>query len=315
MVEDRNPLLHIFCSSVNPKKGNVTLQKNTRLTNVISGGNSLHPILYEYGNLKVYSYGLMMVIGYFAALTFIYLFAPRAKMKRSDAVDLSILVFVFGIIGSRLVYVFLNFDQYSNDLSSIFEFQKGGLSWHGGLLGAAVIIIIYTGLKRYNLARVSDLMFTSSILGLGFGRIGCFLNGCCFGKPCDLPWAVTFPHHNHPIPVHPTQIYEMLFDFGGFAFLIYWWNKRKFNGENTLMMLGIYSVIRFGVEFFRYNTPDQMVSGLSYAQWVSIAIMLVTFTIIIIKRKKQVKLSALDEETTSDEPAAPGEVTSSEETE
>lgn len=244
----------------------------------------MHPKLFELGHIPVYSYGFMMVVAYFFALGFVYLYAPKIRMNRNDAIDMSIIAFVSGILGARLVYVILNFKQYADDWSIIFEFQKGGLSWHGGVLGGVLAIIIYCKFKNYSIPKALDLILTPAIAGLGIGRIGCFLNGCCFGKSCSLPWAMTFPHHKHPHPVHPTQLYEMIMDFAAFIFLAFWWKKRKFNGENSLMMGAIYSVIRFIVEFFRYNTPNQMIYGLSLAQWVSVGVFSLLVPLILILR-------------------------------
>lgn len=245
----------------------------------------MHQILFKIGSFKIYSYGVMMVLGYFFVLGFAYYNARKVDIDENDAVDLSILTFMSGIVGSRIIYVLLNLKKY-NSFMDLLEFQKGGLSWHGGLLGGILAIFIYCKIKKYNPFKALDLLMTPTIFALGIGRIGCFLNGCCYGKPTSVPWAMTFPSHRHPIPVHPTQLYEMVLDFAMFFFLLYWWKKRKFNGENSLMMLALYSVVRFSVEFFRYNSSNQMIAGLSLAQWVSISLFVVIISAIIIIRKK-----------------------------
>lgn len=245
----------------------------------------MHPILIEYHGMKLYSYGLMMVVGFLFAIWFINRYANRVGMTKSDAVDMTIIAFISGILGARFIFVLLNFKQYGH-LSKLFEFQKGGLSWHGGMLGGLLAIFIYCLVKKYSFPAALDLVYTPAAASLGIGRIGCFLNGCCYGKACSLPWAVTFPYHKHPIPVHPTQIYEMILDFALFGFLVYWWNRRKFQGESVLMMLSIYSVIRFIVESFRYNTPSQMIHGLSLAQWFSIGFFIVGMALALFLRSR-----------------------------
>jgi len=227
----------------------------------------------------------MMVIAYFFIVGFIYLYAPKLKVDREKAIDISIVCFIGGIIGSRIVFILMNLEQYSGHWTSILDFQKGGLSWHGGVLGGILAIVVTSKLKGISIPKMLDLIMTPAIAGLGIGRIGCFLNGCCYGKACSLPWAVTFPHHRLPIPVHPTQIYEMILDFTLFAFLIYWWNRKKFDGELAMLMMAIYSIIRFFVESFRYNTPNQMILGLSLAQWVSLLIFIILMPTILILRK------------------------------
>lgn len=246
----------------------------------------MHPVLFKAGNYSVYSYGVMMLAGFLATLYVAYRLAESAGFKKEDAVDMTIFVFISGIIGARLVHVLLKLNHFLTHPDKILDFQGGGLAWHGGLIGGVLCIWIYTKIKGYSTGQGFDLVYTGAILGLAFGRVGCFLNGCCYGKPCTLPWAVTFPSHAHPQAVHPTQLYELVLDVALFFFLLYWWKKRKFAGENILLMFSLYSVIRFTVEFFRYNSPNLMHYGLSVAQWASIVIFVVFLSIVVVKRKR-----------------------------
>lgn len=265
----------------------------------------MRPILMELFGMKIYSYGFMMVTGYFFALWFILKFAEKAGMKSQDALDMSLISFVSGILGSRIVFVLLNLNDFST-FASLWEFQKGGLAWHGGIAGGVIAMTVYSKVKKYSPLSSFDLILTPSMAGLAIGRIGCFFNGCCYGKPAQLPWAVVFPSHRNPIPVHPAQLYEMVLDFVVFFFLWYWWDKRKFAGENSLLMLSLYSVARFIVEFFRYNTPDQMISGLSLAQWISLAFFAAGIIAVLLLRKNipitlKDALPAADQENSDDE--------------
>ncbi len=245
----------------------------------------MHPILFHIGKITVYSYGFMMVMAFLAVSIFNYFFSKRIGFDPIDGIDLTIYTFVSGIIGARLVYVVVNISHYWGRWYEILEFQKGGLSWHGGIFGAAFGIIYFAKRRGYKPADALDLMFTSSIMGLAIGRIGCFLNGCCYGKSCSLPWAVTFPYHLRPHPVHPTQIYELILDLIIFAYLVKRWDHRKFPLENTFLMLFWYSWARFFVEFFRYNVPQQIFWHLSLAQWVSLLIILISGGFLWWKRK------------------------------
>lgn len=245
----------------------------------------LHPVLLDLGRLKIYSYGVMMVVAFAAALVFIMRKAKKAGFEPADALDLAIYSFMSGIAGSRVFHILFNLNHFRDKPAEIFNFQAGGLAWHGGLAGGLICIYIYCRVKKYPPGQGMDLMYTATILGLAIGRIGCFLNGCCFGKPCNLPWAVVFPHHRLQVAVHPTQLYEMVMVFALFAFLVYWWDRRRFAGENTLLVFALYSVVRFIVEFFRFNTPDMMKGGLSMAQWISIAGFVVFMGAVIIKRR------------------------------
>jgi phosphatidylglycerol:prolipoprotein diacylglycerol transferase len=255
----------------------------------------LKPVLFKFGHFNVYSYGLMMVLAFFAVLIYLHYQAPKAKIDREKAFDLAIFTFISGILGSRIIYILINLNEYSKDWSLVYQFQKGGLAWHGGLLGGLLCVFIYSKIKDLNLWQALDLMVTSSALGLAIGRMGCFMNGCCFGYSTNLPWAVTFPAHRHPVPVHPTQLYEMMLDLLLFGFLLWWWNRRKFAGENALLTFSIYSVIRFFVEFFRDNSASHPIAGLYLAQWASLIIFIVITTVWIILRRR-----AGDEELTEE---------------
>ncbi len=246
----------------------------------------MHPVLFQLGNIKIYSYGVMMILGFIGALFFILRHARSAGLDRAHALDLAVYSFISGIIGARIFHVLFNLEHFTSSIGEFFNFQGGGLSWHGGLVGGLVFIFIYCRFMNFNLGQAYDLMFFPTILGLVFGRIGCFLNGCCYGKPSSLPWAVTFPYHSNPRPVHPTQLYEFFLVLGLFIFLEWWWSRRKFAGENTLLVFSLYSVIRFVVEFFRFNTPDMMHFGLSLAQWVSIAGFLVLLGYVLYSRSR-----------------------------
>jgi phosphatidylglycerol---prolipoprotein diacylglyceryl transferase len=253
----------------------------------------LKPILLRLGPINVYAYGLFMVIAYFAYTYYVYKKARRINIEGETAVDISVMLFISGIVGARLAYMLLNLDKYAGNWGSFFSFQKGGLSWHGGLFGAAVVLLVVIILRKLPVGQTLDLMFTPVLLALGIGRIGCFFNGCCYGHATNIPWAISFISHNHPVPVHPTQLYELILDFAVFGFLAYRWSKRRFAGENTVLTLGLYSAVRFIVEFFRYNTPDQMILGLSLAQWLSLMVFSLTIVILVVLRRVMPELSEI----------------------
>lgn len=235
-----------------------------------------------------------MLVGYISVTFVLLRLASRAGFEPHDALDLSIYAFLSGIIGTRILFIFLNFGYFSANPKEIFDFQAGGLTWYGGPAAGLLCVYLFCRLKKYPIGQGMDLVFTPLILGLAIGRIGCFLNGCCYGKPCDLPWAMTFPHHSHPVPVHPTQIYEMILDLALLGFLLFWWGKRKFAGENTLLSFGLYGAVRFFVEFFRYNSPDMMWGALSLAQWAGLAMFIVLLGIVLYKRSKVPKGKVLE---------------------
>jgi phosphatidylglycerol:prolipoprotein diacylglycerol transferase len=145
-------------------------------------------------------------------------------------------------------------------LAEIFMVWKGGLVFYGGLVGATLAGIFYIRLKKLPLWKVADILAPSIALGYVFGRIGCLLNGCCYGRACNLPWAIRFPADNplNPptFPVHPTEIYDSLLNLGLYAFLAWLYRRKKFDGQVFGVYLVCYAVLRSFVEMFRGDYPE-----------------------------------------------------------
>lgn len=166
---------------------------------------------------------------------------------------------VGAIIGARALYV-LTFwrEQFADSpFWELFAVWRGGLVYYGGLIGAAVATILYARLKRIGLWRLADVLAPSVALGYAFGRIGCLMNGCCYGRACSLPWAIHFPqgHQTYPQGVHPCQMYDAILSLGFYAFLGWFYRHKKFDGQVFAAYLGGYAILRFAVEFARGDYP------------------------------------------------------------
>jgi phosphatidylglycerol:prolipoprotein diacylglycerol transferase len=166
--------------------------------------------------------------------------------------------------------------------TEIFMIQRGGLVFYGGFFGAAIVTIFYARRKNIPLWKFADVLAPSIALGHAFGRIGCLMTGCCYGKQCSLPWVIHFPpgHATHSIGqeaigVHPTQIYESLLNIGLYVFLAWLYRRKKFDGQIFAMYLLCYAVVRSFVETFRadYKAADYFFHGaLSPGQFTSIGV-------------------------------------------
>ena len=148
-------------------------------------------------------------------------------------------------------------------IAEVFKVWNGGLVYYGGLIGASLACILYTRLKKLRLWKIADILAPSVALGSVFGRIGCLLNGCCYGRACTLPWAIRFPAGN-PIdpalptyPVHPTQIYDSLLNLGLYLALAWLYRRKKFDGQIFGIYLVSYAVLRSFVELFRGDYPER----------------------------------------------------------
>jgi phosphatidylglycerol:prolipoprotein diacylglycerol transferase len=223
----------------------------------------MHRELFSIGAFKVHSYGFMLCIAFILGLLITYRHLKKNFIDPYVVFDIVIAALVGGIVGARIFYILGNLDEFRGHWGDILHFwDMSGLVFFGGLLlgGAAVIAVIRW--KGLPFPIVADGAGLSLALGLAVTRIGCFLNGCCYGKPSGLPWAVTFPSDSGiyasmniaPTPIHPTQIYESLLDLALFIFLMVIRKRLKYHGEIFYLFLALYGLIRFSVEFFRYHT-------------------------------------------------------------
>ncbi|MDB6111572.1 MAG: prolipoprotein diacylglyceryl transferase, partial [Pedosphaera sp.] len=175
-----------------------------------------------------------------------------------------------------------------------FMVQHGGLVFYGGLIGATLAGIIYIRLKKLPLWKVADIMAPSIALGYVFGRIGCLMNGCCYGRACSMPWAITFPqgHETTGVPVHPTQIYDSLLNLGFYLFLAWLYRRKKFDGQVFAAYLIGYALLRSFVEYFRGDYPVHYLGGWATpAQLVSIGIIAGGLLLLLLLPRPQVKQS------------------------
>jgi phosphatidylglycerol---prolipoprotein diacylglyceryl transferase len=240
----------------------------------------VHPIAFHLGPLTVHWYGIMIAVAFLAGLWTATLRARRANIPGERIADIVLWLMVGAILGARFVYVTTYWkDEFANQpLSEIFMIQHGGLVYYGGLIGATLAGFIYIRWKQLPLWKVADVLAPSCALGNVFGRIGCFLNGCCYGRPTDLPWGVRFPagHQYAGIPVHPTEIYDAVNNFLLYLLLAWLFRRKKFDGQVFATYLVGYAITRTFMEYFRGDyPPDHIHYGLTPGMLVSIPIFIV----------------------------------------
>ena len=237
----------------------------------------MHPIAFYLGSLPVRWYGVMMALGFFAGLWTATRRARRVNVHADIIADVTLWLMLGSIVGARLVYVTTYWKQVfaSQPLSEIFMVQHGGLVYYGGLIGAVIAGIVYLLWKKQPVWKIADILAPSIALGSVFGRIGCLINGCCYGYKCDLPWAIHFPadHATAGAAVHPTQLYDALLNLILYLALAWWFRRKKFDGQIIAAYFMGYAVFRSIAEHFRGDYPaDHIHAGLTSAQVVSIGI-------------------------------------------
>lgn len=230
----------------------------------------------------------MMAVAFLAGLWTASRRGLRDGVEPEKILDLGPWLIVGAIIGARMLHVatYWREEFAGKPISEIFMIQHGGLVYYGGLIGAALSCMIYVRWKKLSLWKVADIVAPSIALGYVFGRIGCLLNGCCYGRPCDLPWAIHFPpgHETYPQGVHPTQIYDSLLNLVTYAGLAWLYRRKKFDGQVFAAYLVCYSITRSIVESFRGDytaihihdgfTPAQMISVATFAAGVALILLL-----------------------------------------
>lgn len=238
----------------------------------------MHPILIQIGSFNVYSYGAMVALGFAVATRCIYMRAPKFGLERENAIDIAAIILLFGILGSRILYVFLNINYYLRNPLEILNLSKGGLVWYGGFILAMLALLVYTKRKSINFWTVTDLISPYVALAQAFGRLGCFLNGCCYGlsAPAWCPFTVTFPYES--VGRLPAQIFSALALFAIFIILRLRQESKHFAGEIFLGYGLLYSIKRFFMEFIRADNPKIML-GLSLSQIISALVFIICFVI------------------------------------
>jgi phosphatidylglycerol:prolipoprotein diacylglycerol transferase len=219
----------------------------------------MRPVLIEFGGIGIPAYGVMLAVSFLAALWYVKRKAPTFDISGVIIENLAFYVMLGVVIGGRLLYVAFHWEQYQNDLIGIFRIWEGGMMFFGGFLGGFLLGALYMRRQRISIGKIADLVAPSLGLGLFFTRIGCFLNGCCFGEPSALPWAVRFPPDcvagTSPIgtqTLHPAQLYESVFGLALFFFLNNRLGRSERNGAVFAQFLIFYGVFRFGIDLIRY---------------------------------------------------------------
>ncbi len=227
----------------------------------------MHPTLVSIGPFHLYSYGLLVAIGVLAAIALIRNNAKDISVNSELALDLAITTVVSGFIGARIFYVIEFWDYFRSSPIDAIKIWEGGIILYGGLAGGLLGFTLFVRLKRLSYLSMLDLFVPALALAQAFGRLGCFLNGCCYGKASTLPWSVSFPALDHR--VHPTQLYEAAFCFLLAAFLLILWRRRLQPGVVSAAYFILYSVGRFTIEYFRGDNL-KLLFDLTLPQWTSL---------------------------------------------
>ena len=215
----------------------------------------MHPILFEFGPIRLFTYGFFLALAFLSAIFIGSREAGRLGLPVAKFYDLCFYAIVGALVGSRLLYVILDPQPFLQHPLKFFALWEGGLDFQGGVFLAFALAFYYIRRHQLPWRPTLDALALGVPVGQFFGRIGCFMAGCCYGTPSHLPWAVTFTHPQTLCPVkeplHPAQLYEAFLALGIFGLLSILKTRKRFDGQVLLAYFFLAGLARFVVEFFR----------------------------------------------------------------
>lgn len=227
-------------------------------------------------------YGVLMALAMILCVLIALKEGKRVNISEDDLLNLAIIAIPSGLLGARLYYVIFNWSWYSKHLSEILNFRGGGMAIHGALIGGILAGFIYTKIKEINFFKMADTVMIGIPLGQAIGRWGNYINGEAHGGPTNLPWGILVDG----VKVHPTFLYESIWDLGIFIFLWLFRKKKKYEGQLAITYLILYSIGRFFIEGLR--TDSLMIGPFRMAQVISLITIIVCVILhkILSKKKK-----------------------------
>jgi len=263
----------------------------------------VHPILFRIplpngGHFDIATYGFMLALGTLAGVFTAMRFTKREGLSSETIIDLGFWTVIAGVLGAKLWFI-IQFWGSVDDKMDLLRNFRSGLVFYGGVVGAAIVIAWFAKYKRFSILQMLDVAAPSGMLGLAFGRIGCFFNGCCYGVVTNSSWGVRYPkmvdgdtivgspafidqlnaglvHVEDTLskPAVPTQLIECASVLAVFAIVLLLRRGRKFFGEQFTLTLVLYAIVRFSVEFFRGDN-EHVLGILTIAQVFSIAMFVI----------------------------------------
>ena len=244
---------------------------------------NLNPILISTGTWDLRWYSAILIISAVLALLFLLLEARRLGLSRAYAIVLFLWGIVFKLVFAKLFLFIDRWEYYWGDPAKILDPSSGRLD--GGIIGYVLLLIIYSRLIKFPFWRLSDLVIPCLAIAVAAGRIGCLINGCCYGVACDLPWATIYtdPHSYAPLntPVHPVQLYQAIWYTA--VFITIWLLRKRLKPEGSLFLLFIilHASGDLVTRFFR--TDNTFLLGLQQAQVISILMLLVCVPLYLVR--------------------------------
>jgi phosphatidylglycerol---prolipoprotein diacylglyceryl transferase len=251
----------------------------------------MYPILLQLGSVKVYGYGFSIMIGALLAYYYALQQSKKIAVSQDTVSEMAILIIASAVVGGKVFLWFANWDYYIHNPSKMFELSGSGFVFYGSFIFCILSLLVFLRIKRIAYAPMFDILAISTALVHGFGKIGCLLAGCCYGKICSPALGIVY--HNQlsqaePLntPLYPVPILDAIIILGA-ALLMYGYQKRqRFKGELMLIYVFVYGTGRFFTEFLRGDESRGYLGLLSQSQWVSIGLIIVAGLVYAMMLKK-----------------------------
>jgi phosphatidylglycerol:prolipoprotein diacylglycerol transferase len=254
----------------------------------------MHPILFEIGNWPVYSYGVLLALAYLAGLQLAVVRARRRQIDATKVMDLGIYLIIAALVGAKLMLIAVDFDYFRSQPRELLSLVRAGGVFYGGLLAALGVGLVLVRRYKLDAWTVADLTAPGIALGHVIGRLGCLLAGCCYGRPTDVPWAITFTNPaaatnvGTPLntPLHPTQLYDAGAELLIMILLLVTERRgRPFAGRTFWLYMLLYAISRYIIEIYRGDERG-LVAGMATSQFVSILIVPLSIIMLLRLRKR-----------------------------
>lgn len=269
----------------------------------------MYPILFKIGSFELHSYGVLLALAFITGILIAIKRGEKEEIDPNIIMNLSVVIIIASLIGSRFLYVIYHLDEFRgryldiiNPVQSDGNFGIAGLTMLGGIIAAILTVLIYARIKKIPFLKIADILSPSVAIGIGITRIGCFLNGCCFGEPTSMPWGIIFNpdgpagSHFYNTHIHPAQLYSSAGGFLIFGILLMLFKYKRFDGFVFYFFLILYSIDRFIIDFFRYYEEEMVLFtagniNISVNQGICILLFLTGILLILINlRKKSISL-------------------------
>lgn len=254
----------------------------------------MFPKLLELGPINIYTYGVLLAAAYLAGLQYARTRARGFGLDADRVMDLGIYIIVSALVGAKLLLVVVEFDHFRRDPAQIWTIVRAGGVFYGGLLAAVGVAFWFIKRHALPLWRTCDAFAPGIALGQAVGRLGCLMAGCCYGRPTELPWGITFTstiaaaNVGTPLEVslHPTQLYESVAALMILAGLLIMERRtRGFAGRTFWTYLLLYPSARFLIEFYRGDPRGQVFDLVSTSQAVSLLLVPTSIVMLLILRR------------------------------